>query len=126
MASSCRAENTLQVAGLRTGHDKHSPCGHTSRYPSGERLSDCGVGHRAPGAAAAGVDAGIGTDSPRLDERRACLQKELAQYQRNLAQLLLQKAKYGIRVPLDLVNEFRDTEAEIERTGAALAALESA
>ena len=61
-----------------------------------------------------------------MDERRAYLQKELAQYQRNLAELLLQKAKYGIRVPLDLVNESRDSEAEIERTEAALAALESA
>ena len=60
------------------------------------------------------------------DEQRSYLQKVLAQYQRNLAELFLQKAKYGIRVPLDLVNEIRDSEAEIKRVEAVIAAPTSA
>jgi hypothetical protein len=55
-----------------------------------------------------------------LAERQASLEAALARYECNLADLLLQKAEYGLNVPTPLRNEIRNTEAEIARIKAEL------
>jgi len=64
------------------------------------------------------ADAAEGRPRPqRLSpaERRAYLEAELGQYERNLAELRLQKARYGLDVPLRLLNDIREAETAIER-----------
>jgi hypothetical protein len=58
-----------------------------------------------------------------VDEERALLLQELAQHKRNLYKLREKKAKYGIDVPLSVVNQIEDEEREIARIQAELESL---
>ncbi len=50
-----------------------------------------------------------------MKEEREHIEKLLKQYRRNLQKLQEQRTNYGIRVPLDLLNEIEQIEAQIER-----------
>jgi hypothetical protein len=52
---------------------------------------------------------------PSPGEERASLERELSLHKRNLWRLQERKAKYGINVPLDVLNQIDDEEAEIAR-----------
>jgi hypothetical protein len=58
-----------------------------------------------------------------VDEEQALLLQELAQHKRNLYKLREKKAKYGIDVPLSVVNQIEDEEREIARIQAELESL---
>ncbi len=58
--------------------------------------------------------------------QRALLERELAQHKRNLYHLRNKSAKYGIDVPISVLNQIEDEEREIARIEAELAELETA
>jgi hypothetical protein len=58
--------------------------------------------------------------APAIGGPAASLQKQLPIHRRNLAVLEEQEAKYGINVPLHLINEIEDEQAEIARVQAQL------
>ena len=58
-------------------------------------------------------------------ERRASLQQQLALQRANLNELELQRARFGIRVPLDLINEIKLVQQRIEEVEQELALLGS-
>ncbi|MBC8449507.1 MAG: hypothetical protein H8D78_17305 [Chloroflexi bacterium] len=58
-------------------------------------------------------------------ERRQNLREQLAIQRRNLNDLELQRARYGIRVPLDLVNEIRLVQEHIGEIEQELAQLDA-
>lgn len=60
----------------------------------------------------------------RVISARKDLLKSLATYRANLAELNVQADQYGIRVPIDLVNEINAMKSKIEETESELANLE--
>ena len=58
-------------------------------------------------------------------ERRESLQQQLALQRANLNELELQRARFGIRVPLDLINEIKLVQQRIEEVEQELARLGS-
>lgn len=57
-------------------------------------------------------------------EERAFLERELAQHRRNLYRLREKKAKYGIDVPISVLNQIEDEEREIRHIEEELERLE--
>ena len=59
-------------------------------------------------------------EQEHLKKEQEHFKKQLNQYQRNLQRLQEQRAKYGVRVPTDLLSEIEETEAKIRELQAKL------
>lgn len=59
----------------------------------------------------------------KKEERISSIKSRLIRLEKNLAELESQRASFGIRVPIDLINEIDKTQTEIERLEDALEAI---